>query len=282
MSTAVNHPSFPTFNSDPTLLSIEVTIDCAEKDLPLLPHVIRGVIRNSLNPIRKISVITPTALVASASESLSNFDKNLIAVISEESIISKALRNSIREKFPKRYGWVLHQFLTLQQILNTTEAGLLSVDSDTVLLKPMAWLNNSGIQVLMESLEYHRPYYELLEKLDPGFSRIFSSHVTHYSFFQKDIFLTILEKIKIRDLSELFDFLSQNVNLKSDSPFCVDREIYALGLRTYFPDRYELIKFSNRDYVINNLGPTVENSLKDLASRFTSISSHSYLQEDGK
>ena len=206
--TSISLKPEPFFNRDYSLPEIEVTIDCAEKDINMLNIVILYLVSNTLNPISLIYVISPSNLIERIESEIKKLNILVPILVSDENqIISEEIRSRIKNKFPDRYGWILHQFLTLQQVLNARKKGILSIDCDTILLRPMAFLNNSGTQILMESLEFHAPYYEFLNKIDSNYPVITPTHVTHYSFFQKDIMLSLLKKVNCHSLEMFFDFI---------------------------------------------------------------------------
>jgi hypothetical protein len=274
---AISHPAEPFFNSNSNLPEIDITIDCAEKDLDLLGRVIKYAALNVKNPIRQIFVIVPEIDLKRATDVISKLSTTQsIQVKSEDEVISESLRKQIREKFPHRYGWVIHQFITLQQVLSCNIQGILSIDSDTLVLRPMAFLNEESVQVLMESLEYNSSYYEVLNRIHPNFPIKTSSHVTHYSFFQPDIMREIFRILEVSDLLELISIVYDNCDAQSESPFCIDRELYALALRFYFPDRYTLVKFANKSVLRSEI--ETSDQVSRLSRDFNSVSAHSYLE----
>lgn len=277
---AVNLPILPSFFNE-ELPEIELTIDCVKKDLPLLRHVITYALENSVNPIKHISIVTPRILIPEVTECLQKlkfFER--ISVIPENEIVCDTLINRIREVFPDNSGWVLHQFLTLQQILNSRTGNILSLDADTIILKKFVCVDSNRRQILMESLEYNNAYYDFLFKAFPQLSSVRrSSHITHYSFFQKTFFLQILDHFGVANLHQLFDFVCSHADISHPVPICVDREIYAYGMLHYFPAFVELVKFSNLS--VNLKGSDVESALtmNDFSSKFNSVSAHAYLQQ---
>lgn len=277
---SISLPSEPYFNAEFGLPEIEITIDCARKDLPLVASVIKCAVQNVKNPVNKISVVVPWTDMTLAAEHIQELSGFLpIQLVCEEDILSQELRNKIKKVFPERYGWVIHQFLTLQQVLNSRSQGLLSIDSDTLILRPMAFLNNDKIQVLMESLEYNLPYYEFLNKVNEEYPINTPTHVTHYSFFQKEILEYLFQKIRISSLVEFFDLVELFADRKNTSPFCIDREFYALGMRKYFPQRYTLVKFANISVLPEEISSEIK--IAELSAKYNSVSCHSYLQNRG-
>jgi hypothetical protein len=140
----------------------------------------------------------------------------------------------------------------------------------------MAFMNNSGVQILMESLEYNKPYYEFLNKISTKYPVESPSHITHYSFFQKELLLGILDQLGIVNLIQIVDFIEMYADLNSLSPICIDRELYALGLIAFYPDTYTLVKFANVSVSLEEiLDPK---KVEAFSEKYNSISAHSYLQ----
>lgn len=276
---AISHPPVPFFNDDNFLPEIEITIDCDKKDLPLILTVIKCAEKNIKNPIARIDIIVPSRIFFDACQIIDsgNFS-TLVKVKDEEDVLSSDLRSQVKKLFPNRYGWVLHQFLTLQQILNSSCSGILSIDSDTLILRPMALMNSEGVQVLMESLEYHKPYYDFLNKVNAKYPIKGPTHVTHYSFFQKEILLNLFKEIEVESLEEFFQYVEKFADLNASSPFCIDREFYAIGMRRYFPDRFTIVKFANVGVLRRDI--LSEADIENLSKKYNSVSSHSYLMNE--
>jgi len=275
---SISLPPHPYFNDELSLPHIEVTIDCTRKDLGLLTRVIHSVEKNTKNPISVIHIVVPSELLEDAMVMLSyEIFRNRINFLDENDVLSEELRGHIQSRFPSRYGWVIHQFLTLQQVLRSSTEGILSVDSDTMILRPMAFLNSTGVQVLMESLEYNRHYYEFLNKIDANLPIDTPSHVTHYSFFQKDILRDLLDRNQISDLEDFWDHIEKHADMENPSPFCIDREFYALGIRRYHSARFTLVKFANIGVDLKQI--LTRDLVDSLAESYNSVSAHSYLQK---
>jgi len=277
---AVNLPPTSTFHDSVSLPKIELTVDCIEKDLPLLKYVISATILNSLNPIEKVSVVVPKRIELEVHRQLYGEDfYNLVTVIPENEIICDQLNEQIRAIFPNNTGWILHQFLTLQQILNSYNGKVLSVDADTLVVRPFACVSKDGKQILMESLEYNDAYYEFLYRAFPQLKSVErSSHVTHYSFFQRDILLEIMRELGIMDVHMLFDLVCKFADLSHPVPICIDRELYAYGILHYYPNTVEKVKFSNLTVNLGHSDKDLTSTLELFGEKFNSVSAHSYLQ----
>lgn len=263
-----------------TFPDIELLTVAAGKDISILPLTLKSAISNSLNPIKNITIICPKSDQEECSRILATLDfKIFYQVLAEDEIISALIREKINSKFPNRYGWIIQQFLKAIYICESGERGILLIDADTVLIKKSHWLDDLGNQILMPSLEFHRPYYVILETLLGLKSTPSHTFITHHMLFQPQKYRDIL---KSRGFDSAEDFLLKALELADDrdtSPLSVDFEPYAQGMFTDFKGFVALRKFSNFALPRN-----IENIEKvgDLAEArievpYNSISLHDYL-----
>jgi hypothetical protein len=245
-----------------------------------LSDVITNAITNSVNEIGRTTVAVPAAQLEECRQKLSEvIGVYAIEVLSEDEFLSDAIREKLRDKFGKRYGWALQQFLTVERVLKSSYRGVLQVNSDTMLLRPTQWIDNGGRQPILVSTEYHLPYYLFLNSLNSDFPIHTETHIAHHMLFQPDIFRKILEKSNIRTLEDLVDFTIANVQVNEESPMCIEFELYALGALRYFPEKITLAKFGNINYP-RRAGTSPDDFQKELvqlAKKYNSISAHSYL-----
>jgi hypothetical protein len=186
---------FPEPTSKKNQPSIQILINSTSKDFKYLNTVINSAVANSYNSIAKISVTVPKKEVNTCRNLLSeNEYNNKIEVKSEDDILNYRISKKIKEYFPQKYGWVLQQFLTIEQVINSQFAGVLQINSDTLILKPFLWLNYDGNQPLFVSSEYNRPYYQLLNKINNKFPIETYSHITHHMMFQPKFLRAIMNK----------------------------------------------------------------------------------------
>lgn len=259
---------------NPNLPQISIFVACIEKDLYLLPQVLSNAILNSHNPIRKISVVTPRETQVD----IGNFTPLGVPIefINEEDVISESIRIRLRERFSERYGWVLQQLLTITHVMNSDEAGILVINADTLILRPQVWLLDNDVQILMESYEFHRPYYEFLRRFRLDENAFKSSHITHHMLMQPKYLRRIYSEfigVSFREIEYLVDQVVQYSNPLESSPVCVEFELYALGMRTRFGSLIERRKFGNISVDKN----TYRESHGESFRNFNSISLHSYL-----
>ena len=272
--------TFPEPKTKKNQPAIEILVNSTSKDFKYLNTVINRAVANSYNGIAKVSITVPKKEVDVCRELLlENKNYNKIEVKSEEDILNYQITNKIKEYFPQKYGWVLQQFLTIEQVINSQYMGVLQINSDTLILKPVLWLDNNKNQPLFVSSEYNFPYYQLLNKINNKFPIETYSHITHHMMFQPKFLRAIMNKSKLNSTEQLLDVVLENYDRSAASPICIEFEFYALGVLTYFRENIIISKFSN---VSLKLKPNVDNVefesiIQKLSKMYNSVSMHSYL-----
>jgi len=260
--------------------NIEVLSVAAGKDISILPFTLRSVLKNSMNPITQITIICPQQDRESCISAVRNLGgKTPIRVLNEDQILPMKVRSEIKKKFPHRYGWVLQQFLATKYISESTSKGVLLINSDTILIKRAHWLNSNGQQILMPSLEFHPPYYKLLENLFQFSANPRHTFITHHMLFQPQKFTRILEQRGFDSVEEfLFTALEQS-DTQESSPLCVEFEPYAQGMMIDYNDFVTLRKFSNLGLPRNPKNLQIVEDLIEgrVDLPYNSVSLHDYL-----
>lgn len=260
--------------------AIEILVNSTSKDFKYLNTVINQAVDNSYNSIAKISITVPKKEVDECRNLLleNKYNRN-IKVKSEDDILNYRIRKKIKNYFPQKYGWVLQQFLTIEQVINSQFTGVLQVNSDTLILKPFLWLDNNCNQPLFVSSEYNFPYYQLLNKINNQFPIETNSHITHHMMFQPKFLRAIMNNSNLSSTEHLLDAVLENYDRNTDSPMCIEYEFYALGLLAYFRGNAIISKFSNVSLRVEPSVDTIEfeSIIKKLSKKYNSVSMHSYL-----
>jgi len=263
--------------SEETIPDIELLTVVSGKDIDTLPLSLLSATENSFNKVKKIVVICPEKDLDLIKEVIYDLKKVEIEIVNEDTLIVSEIRTALREKFGPRYGWVLQQLLTVQYVLNSTSAGVLTINSDTILTRKQLWINEFGEQILMQSHEWHVPYYALLRKMGLKMGRNRKSHITHHMLMQPKLLRAIFKNLGLEDLHDLALFVIENADSSEVSPICVEFELYAYGLINFFKDSFSYRKFSNLGLsrTGNNLITSPEHYSKQFAE-YNSVSLHSY------
>ena len=254
--------------------NIEILIVAACKDFELLRLSSQFALLNSGNPVSHMTFVVPEANVAEAWKIATALTTTVpMTVTSEDDLIPRDTRSQVRKVFGDRYGWVLQQLLCVTFVAESREPGVLVLDADTLMLRPRTLLSGNR-QVLMRSLEHHQPYFDFLESLDPRFTALRGSHVTHHMLQQPDVMRRILAEFCNGDVAGLAGAVIGRAVSDPLSGVSIDFELYAQGLMTLFPDRYVEAKWCNA--TIEREAATTS-KIEELSAHYASVSLHDYL-----
>jgi hypothetical protein len=181
---------------------IDVVIPSCEKDLDTLELCIEGVKKNCQN-IRRIIVVSKKKLSKSAewfSEDSFPFNKNDVAlhIFNGDAERAKVYANSP----DSRVGWYYQQLLKLYApfVIPEISSNVLIVDSDTVFLRPVSFIDETtGGGLYNPSGEYHMPYFWHAKRLSGGtINRLYPefSGISHHMLFQRDVLRNLFEEIE--------------------------------------------------------------------------------------
>jgi hypothetical protein len=260
---------------------ISALLVSTQKDFRILEVCLENLKNGSANPIEEITIIVPEINVEECINLLKKLNMGILTkVINEDSILTFELRERIRNKFGSRYGWILQQLLTLSFVLKSEADGILVVDSDTVLMQKLLWLDSQGNQLLMPSWEFNLPYYRFLREISSQIPFAENSYINHHMLMQPLILRTIFEKVGLKSVEDLFAIVEKHADIKVSSPVCLEFEIYAQGILTFFSEKVLITKWSNVSLSAANDYRTTKALHMILArKRYRSVSVHSWSQK---
>lgn len=176
---------------------IDVVFVSHIRDIITLELAIDGIREHGKN-IRRIIVVSSEKLTNKAewfNELLFPFTKKdlMFEIFGDD-------RNEIN-----RIGWIYQQLLKLYSayIIPEISSNVLVIDSDTIFIKDVEFIDNKSNCLFNTGIEYHYPYFEHASKLIPGFKRVYDqfSGICHHMLFQKnildDLFLVVENYHKI-------------------------------------------------------------------------------------
>lgn len=262
------------------LPSVSVMIPCIEKDLAFLTTCIEGVRKNVINPVDKISVVTNCPdLVKSVVEPG-------IEIISETTFLPQTIQDFIINNIPKKVqGWVSKQIIVMYFAYTSEQHGVLTVDADTILLKPRIFLSHKK-QILSPVVEYLQH----------------DAQTTHKTWNSSGLSMGISFKahhmlMKPKTVREMFDSLGgfEPGSLKWLASTLNDEWLpfsefhsYATWMLNRYPGQVEFARWGNkrisRSGIAALLGSSSStnfyNKLQDNYSTCNSVSFHHYLPKD--
>jgi hypothetical protein len=269
------------------LPDIEIAIPSTKKDLPLLKLVIESAVTSCINKVNKVRIVVPPHEVKEFEQYVlrENLQSLNIEIINESDLLGNYLHLCESVAPSSRRGWLIQQVIKFLCAAKSASAGVLIIDSDTILLQPRAWLSDKGIQLLMMSLEYHPPYQEHYMEFQRSFSGLTKiecspavSFVTHHQLMQP-----FLVKKMFGGESSWTEGLEKWINLvnfKEFSPAC-EYHSYGTFVSTQFRHLCEEARWGNRSISRSKFENQFTRSQLKRITRSEpdalSISFHSYL-----
>ena len=163
---------------------IQIVIPCAEKDLAMVTGCVLAARRACRNSISEVLVVVADDIKLMASSRLGGD----VVVVGESELGIDIIASVIDGAVPAvRRGWVLQQALKLTAVARSSNAGVLVLDADTLLVRPRTWLGDSR-QILCPSHEFHTPYAEHTNRVFGALGtpqRV--SYVTHHQLMRPDV-----------------------------------------------------------------------------------------------
>ena len=178
---------------------IDVVIPSVEKDLPTLNLCIEGIRKNGRN-IRRVIVVSQKPLSSQAEW----FDESRYPFSLQEvaQILAKGDVRDLETLLAPggRGGWYYQQLLKFYApfVIPDISPNVLILDSDTIFLNPVQWLNENSGGMYNVGIEYHLPYFQHAACLIPGFRKIFPQHsgIVHHMLFQKGVIEQLFDEVE--------------------------------------------------------------------------------------
>jgi len=258
---------------------IEVLFVTTQKDFQVLRTAISFAIEATAAHTKvEFVVIVPDHELELCTSILEDF-KCSISIIPESCYINEEMQHAIRTRFNKRAGWVIQQMLKDFYVLESNSAGVLIIDSDTLLIEKRLWLDNSGQQILLPSWEYHLPYYRFLAKR--GICKTWPKYtfVSHHMLMQPRILQEAFISAGWKSKEDLLESLVSQSEPEEQSPFCIEYELYGQFILGKYPHLVTLEKWSNigsrRDEInFEGIALLID---REYRGKYASVSLHSYL-----
>ena len=146
----------------------------------------------------------------------------------------------------ERNGWYLQQLLKLYagKIIPNILDKYLVIDADTFFLKPTTFVENNKC-LYNYGTEYHKPYFDHMEKLDKDLTKIDKSKsgICHHMIFDKKYIDELISKIEKNHNELFYNIFLKTVTDKGGSG-ASEYEIYFNYMLKYNPDKIQIRKLS--------------------------------------
>lgn len=170
---------------------IDVLLLTTIRDLETLPYCIKGILENVKHPITCIKIIGPNS-----PEIVAFCENNSYKFIDEDSVLPIKRSDIIYILNGKdNSGWIFQQFLKYSEHLSGEEY-FLTVDADTVLIRPQTFIRNGKSLVLLGD-DHFPPYRRMIKKLLGHGPLLSLSSVCHQNFFSKTELINLKNAIEL-------------------------------------------------------------------------------------
>lgn len=253
----------------PSNLKIDIIIPSIKKDFVVLPYTIASARKNIKHPIVNIYVVSPD------SEEIKTFcaEKNCIFV--DENRVLPITKKDIEYNVNglDRSGWLFQQFLKWSGDEFCSQEYYLVLDSDTIFVTPRVF-EKQGKIIFNFSDEYHKPYFDIYERLLNIKANCPVSFTSHHMLFQvtriKELKRLIEKKFSMKWHEAILFLLNKN-----QVSGCSDYETY--GQFMFLKYRNDiLIEYWHNLSLKRDLIRDVSLLSKKFAGKYKTISFHSW------
>jgi hypothetical protein len=199
------------FTADP----IDVVIPSTFKDAEILEYCIEGIKKNGHN-IRRVIVVSPAKLTDKAEwfdEKLYPFSKLDVAT---EIFRGNTAQGEQLATTPYWSGWYYQQLLKLYTpyVIPGISPNVLVLDSDTVFLRPVKFLNNQNAGLYNPGTEYFKSYFEHAARFVPGLKKLYKDHsgISHHMLFQRCVLDDLFQTVEQHHKEPLWKAFCHSVN----------------------------------------------------------------------
>lgn len=194
----------------------------------------------------------------------------------DENIFPFSMKN-LNNKFGKhsRNGWYLQQLLKFYSgtVIPDILKNYLIIDSDTHFLKPTSFVTDTGKHIYTIGIEYHKPYFNHMNKLHPSLKKIHpSSGIVHHMIVNNDILNSLMNMVETyhNNGKRFWEIFLDMVN-PIDFPHsgASEYEIYFNYINIYHPT----------EIIIRNLNWQNGSSINDTNRHCDYVSIHWYMRK---
>jgi hypothetical protein len=179
---------------------IDVVIPCVDKDIDTINLCIEG-IKQNCSQIRRVITVSARPITDKAEW----FDETKFPFKMSE--VALYLTNQNQEearafltKRSSRCGWYYQQLLKLYApfVIPGISSNVLILDSDTIFLNPVRFMDENGWPFFNPGSEHHWQYFGHAERLLPGLRKLFPGYsgISHHMIFQKCVLVDLFQRVE--------------------------------------------------------------------------------------
>jgi hypothetical protein len=180
------------------LQTMDVVSTCLRRDLPVYRHACES-LREHIAGAR-IHVITR----AVDFPAFRNACGEEVRLVDEREILADMSLDALRQMplpfFPEGAGWYFQQFLKLGfHRLSESGGHFLIWDADTILLRPLEFVDDQGRSLFVMADEHHGPYFQTFENLFGYPAARDYSFISQHQVVEKSVLREMFREIEARD-----------------------------------------------------------------------------------
>ena len=195
--------------------------------------------------------ISPVCVIGSEVLHFMLPDDNRILYVKEDSLVDfkkikdLIIRRSNSDSAGKRAGWYIQQFIKLGYSKICKDDYYLLWDSDTVPVKRVELFDDAGIPYLDCKTEYHKPYFDTISQLFPGYEKqVEGSFIAEHMLINKQFMLDMINSIEQNTSLEGEDYTEKIINainpIELDSSGFSEFETYGTYVCKKYPNNYKI------------------------------------------
>lgn len=157
-----------------------------------------------------------------------------------------------------RYGWYLQQLLKLyiSLVIPNMSEYYLTIDCDTMFLKPTYFFTNNNIPIYTLGTEYHKPYFDWMNKLDNNLIKVHQySGISHHMLYSSKIVKEMITKIEAYHNDTFWKIYINLVDKKHyNLSGAAENELYFTYIVIYHTNEFitRFLKWKNTNRIIVN------------------------------
>jgi hypothetical protein len=219
---------------------VDVLIPVAEKDLPLLPHVLRALRAHLRHPLAQILIVAPESSAVRAvcrAEGAQFMPETGVLPLSRAD-----LEYTVNGQ--DRSGWLWQQLIKLYADQICTQPHVLVADADTLLLQPHCFVRRSRTLLLFAD-EFHVPYYRTYRRLLGQRPISPVSFVSHYMLLHGPKLVALRAAIEARHQAAWYHAILAQIDRSIATSFS-EFETYGNFVLAHYPESVWLEYSANR------------------------------------
>lgn len=286
------------FGSENEFPKVDILIPFHPKDIVLLNKCLHHVVKNTINPINTVRIITTSSGVVLAKEKLVILGEELskknicLEIVDENEFLPTEILETCKS-FGEGSGWLIQQSIKFWNGIVNREYPTVVIDSDTLIIQKILWINRLNKSNVFANF-HENDISDYFISIFPNILRSTKDYgyISHFVLMKPEIILEIFSKVeqskKFQDISSSFQNEEKNSYLHLARVLnlilheCMfnfsEYDIYAKAALRFEPEKTIACKWSNLSIDINEEvdDEFLQHVLRTIKSDYLSLSIHTH------